>query len=173
MVKPGFLGTKESFEGLYNNPIMNGIFNQSRGRYVDKSKKRIYALHDSLKCCVHRRDQRVLRYHLPDKHDYVLKIRLSEKQIKIYEEYLDYIQDEIASRKSRILDDEEDTSLFRHSTFFSQLTAHPWIIRNEAKDKVEVERRKNMIKVLTFIYCEVIFKIILKRDDYYRNTAVI
>ncbi len=156
MVKPGLLGTKDSFKELYNNPIMNGIFEESVDDDIDISKKRIYALHNLLECCVHRRDQRVLKSRLPDKHDFVLKIRLSDKQIEVYEDYLDYIQDEIESyRKRRILEDEEDseTGLFKHATFFSQLIAHPWIIRNEPTNKVEVERRKQMERVsLLWIY---------------------
>ena len=71
---------------------MNGRYRDSTDFYVDISKKRIYALHKVLECCVHRRGGDLIKMMLPDKHEYVLKVRPSEKQIEVYKKNLILIE---------------------------------------------------------------------------------
>ena len=52
-------------------------------------KQRAHILHEMLDGCVQRRDYTALTKFLPPKHEYVIKVRLSPLQIKLYQQYLD------------------------------------------------------------------------------------
>jgi hypothetical protein len=142
---------------------MNGRYRDSTDYHVDMSKKRIYALQKLLECCVHRRGGELIKRMLPVKHEYVLKIRPSEKQIEVYKRNLILIEDEKKSKKltkvknnledewkkkledksidkkasyiHNLKDEERTKILFKHESFFSQLIAHPWIIRQTPTKK--------------------------------------
>jgi len=140
---------------------MNGRYRDSTDFYVDISKKRIYALHKLLECCVHRRGGELIKMMLPDKHEYVLKVRPSEKQIEVYKKNLIFIESEMKLTKVKknsedklkkkledksieklnaihnLKDEERNKVLFKHEKFFSQLIAHPWIIRQTPTRKKE------------------------------------
>lgn len=90
-VKPNLLGTKKEFSNRFANPISNGQHIDSTDHDVHRMKKRVHVLHKLLAGCVQRFDYGVLRPYLQPKHEYVISIRLSEKQIELYQQYLDNV----------------------------------------------------------------------------------
>lgn len=89
-VKPNLLGTRREFLNRFVNPITNGQFVDSTETDVKIMKRRAHVLHKMLEGLVQRYDYNVLTPFLPPKHEYVILLRLSEVQIKLYQYYLDH-----------------------------------------------------------------------------------
>lgn len=83
-VKPNLLGTRDEFSNAFSKPISNGIYKSDR---LDTRimNERSYILHQVIDSCVHRLDESVLKSMVPPKKEYVLHIRLTPIQIKLYE----------------------------------------------------------------------------------------
>ena len=92
-VKPNLLGTKKEFQNRFVNPITNGQHEDSTEYDVKIMKKRVHILHTLLNGCVHRCDYNVLVPYLQPKHEYVISVMLTEKQIELYSHYLNHITD--------------------------------------------------------------------------------
>ncbi|XP_075212538.1 ATRX chromatin remodeler XNP isoform X2 [Lycorma delicatula] len=88
-VKPNLLGSRKEFSNRFVNPITNGQFVDSTERDFKIMKRRAHVLHKMLEGLVQRCDYNVLTPYLPPKQEYVLSIRLSEIQIKLYRIYID------------------------------------------------------------------------------------
>lgn len=113
-VKPNLLGTKKEFTNRFANPIKNGQTADSTDQDVRLMKRRAHVLHkmlegESCKCgqftrqfpdflsclifltdSVQRFDYSVLTPFLPPKHEYVISVKMSELQIKMYQYYLEH-----------------------------------------------------------------------------------
>jgi len=88
-VKPNLLGTKKEFLNRFVNPITNGQFDDSTAYDVKLMKKRAHVLHKMLEGSVQRFDYSVLTPFLPPKQEYVIFVRLTDMQIKMYQYYLE------------------------------------------------------------------------------------
>lgn len=84
VVKPHLLGTRAEFTNRFANPIMNGQYVNSTPRDIQVMKRRSHVLHKLLDGIVHRADISSLTPFLKPKHEYVLYIRLTPIQIKLY-----------------------------------------------------------------------------------------
>ncbi|XP_067945444.1 transcriptional regulator ATRX-like [Watersipora subatra] len=91
-VKPSLLGTASEFNNRFVHPITNGQYEDSTPFDVKLMKKRAHVLHEMLAGCVQRRDYSELTKFLPPKHEYILSIKLTELQIKLYQFYIDKIK---------------------------------------------------------------------------------
>ncbi|XP_046442812.1 transcriptional regulator ATRX homolog isoform X3 [Daphnia pulex] len=89
-VKPNLLGTVREFTNRFANPIKNGQAADSTDSDVRVMKRRAHVLHKMLEDSVQRFDYAVLTPFLPPKHEYVVSVKLSELQIKMYQYYLEY-----------------------------------------------------------------------------------
>lgn len=83
-VKPYLLGTQREFKNRFVNPIVNGQYLNSTDRDLQIMKRRSYVLHKLLDACIHRANITVLEPLLEPKYEYVLFVRLSCMQIKLY-----------------------------------------------------------------------------------------
>jgi transcriptional regulator ATRX len=94
-------------------------------------KKRAHVLHNALDGCVNRKDFSVIRKYLPPKNEYVLSIRLSEKQINLYRSYLvNHRGIENISNLGKV----GGTQLFADFQMLSRIWTHPWILKmNETR----------------------------------------
>lgn len=88
-VKPNLLGTAIEFRNRFVHPIINGQYDDSNDYDVKLMKKRIHILHKLLDGCVQRCDYAALTKFLPPKHEFVISVKLSEVQMKMYECYLE------------------------------------------------------------------------------------
>ncbi|KAJ1526822.1 hypothetical protein ONE63_008390 [Megalurothrips usitatus] len=89
-VKPNLLGTKKEFCNRFVNPITNGQFEDSTAHDVKRMKRRAHVLHKTLEGSVQRFDYSVLTPFLPAKEEYVISVRLSNLQEKMYRHYLEH-----------------------------------------------------------------------------------
>ncbi|GLG97194.1 Transcriptional regulator ATRX homolog [Gryllus bimaculatus] len=88
-VKPNLLGTKKEFKNRFINPINNGQYDNSTAHDVKVMKRRAHVLHKMLDSSVQRYDYSVLTPFLPPKFEYVLLVRLTDLQIKLYKYFLE------------------------------------------------------------------------------------
>jgi transcriptional regulator ATRX len=137
-VKPKLLGTEREFRNRFVNPINNGQHSDSTESDVKLMKKRAHILHNTLDGCVQRKDYLVIQSLLPKKREYVLNIRLSDKQIELYRAYLKTNGvDGIAKIKG--------AKLFTDFSNISRIISHPWtLMLNE--DRIKKKEEKEAIK---------------------------
>ncbi|XP_022652460.1 transcriptional regulator ATRX homolog isoform X2 [Varroa destructor] len=88
LVSPDLLGTKQEFKNRFENPISNGQYKNSTVEDIQKMRRRASVLNKLLNNVVQRRDMSVLASILPPRQDYVLTIRLSPLQERLYSEFL-------------------------------------------------------------------------------------
>ncbi|KAL7287819.1 hypothetical protein TKK_0018194 [Trichogramma kaykai] len=133
-VKPSLLGTKKEFLNRFVNPITNGQFDDSTEYDVKLMKKRAHVLHKMLEGSVQRFDYSVLTPFLPPKQEYVIFVRLTPIQIKMYQYYLE----NLARRH-----DGRNGSLFSDFQELQRVWTHPYVLRlNAAKiDKANEKKR--------------------------------
>lgn len=101
-VKPNLLGSLPEFTNRFVNPIKNGQHADSTEYDVKTMKRRAHVLHRKLDACVQRRDYLILAPYLPPKYEYIINIKLSEKQEALYKHYLaeEINPDPLARRKN-------------------------------------------------------------------------
>lgn len=129
-VKPNLLGTPSEFGNRFVNPINNGQHKDSTEVDVRVMKKRAHVLHNMLDHCVQRKDYDVIIDQLPPKHEYVLSVRLSAKQIELYRGYMCSRNLEKGFTKGGVV----GAQLFADFHEFSRICSHPWAIKiNEAR----------------------------------------
>ena len=87
-VRPAYLGTLGEFENMFNQPILNGQCIDSKPEDIKLMRERAYILHKQLEGFIQRRGHKVLEASLPKKFEYIMPIRLSPIQEKLYEELL-------------------------------------------------------------------------------------
>ncbi|XP_061189382.1 transcriptional regulator ATRX-like [Saccostrea echinata] len=124
-VKPNLLGTSKEFRNRFVNPITNGQCADSTAHDVKIMKRRAHILHEKLNGCVQRKDYSSLTKYLPPKHEYVIAVRLSPVQIRLYEKYLEmagFGTDDApkANRGARLFSDYQ--ALMR-------IWTHPWVLK--------------------------------------------
>ncbi|EFX66174.1 hypothetical protein DAPPUDRAFT_332470 [Daphnia pulex] len=87
-VKPLLLGTAAHFTDFFAKPINNGQSADSTEYDVRIMKQRSHVLYKMLEGIVQRFDSSFLAPFLPPKYEYVLYLKLSDLQRKLYEQYL-------------------------------------------------------------------------------------
>ncbi|KAK9087659.1 hypothetical protein Syun_030053 [Stephania yunnanensis] len=88
-VREGFLGSSHEFRNRFQNPIENGQHANSTSNDVKIMNQRSHILHEQLKGFVQRMDMNVVKKDLPPKTVYVIAVKLSSLQRKLYKKFLD------------------------------------------------------------------------------------
>ncbi|XP_008546248.3 transcriptional regulator ATRX [Microplitis demolitor] len=132
-VKPNLLGTKKEFSNRFVNPIQNGQFDDSTEYDVKLMKKRAHVLHKMLEGSVQRFDYSVLTPFLPPKQEYVISIRLSDVQVKLYQYYIDNF-----ARKHKGV----GGSLFADFQALSRLWTHPFVVKMHTENSEKLLQKK-------------------------------
>ncbi|KAI4813930.1 hypothetical protein KUCAC02_003150 [Chaenocephalus aceratus] len=145
-IKKNLLGSLGEFRNRFINPIQNGQCADSTARDVRIMKKRAHVLHAMLAGCVQRRDYSELTQFLPPKHEYVLAVRLSPHQYRLYRYYLDNIT-AMGSSRNRV-NVKVGANLFKDFQVLSRIWTHPWCLQlnNISKRKKEYLLNKNTNK---------------------------
>lgn len=84
VVKPHLLGNPQEFTNRFANPIINGQYVNSTQQDIKVMKRRSHVLHKLLDGIIHRADVSVLKPFLEPKYEYVIYIRLTQLQAKLY-----------------------------------------------------------------------------------------
>uniref|UniRef100_A0A096LTB9 DNA helicase n=1 Tax=Poecilia formosa TaxID=48698 RepID=A0A096LTB9_POEFO len=125
-IKKNLLGSLSEFRNRFINPMQNGQCADSTPRDVRIMKKRAHVLHAVLAGCVQRRDYSELTQFLPPKHEYVLLVRISPLQYKLYRYYLDQVANEGSAIRQKPL--KTGANLFRDFQVLSRIWTHPWCL---------------------------------------------
>ncbi|XP_054453302.1 transcriptional regulator ATRX [Anoplopoma fimbria] len=126
-IKENLLGSVKEFRNRFINPIQNGQCADSTLQDVRIMKKRAHILYEMLAGCVQRKDYTALTKFLPPKHEYVLSIRITPIQCKLYRYYLEHftgVGNAVEGGRGRA-----GTKLFQDFQVLSRIWTHPWCLQ--------------------------------------------
>ncbi|KAM0735425.1 Helicase ARIP4 [Formica fusca] len=90
-VRPNYLGTKSEFCNMFERPIQNGQCIDSTPQDIRLMRYRAHVLHALLEGFVQRRSHSVLQMSLPRKEEYILLIRMTTHQRKLYDTFMNQV----------------------------------------------------------------------------------
>nr|XP_046261942.1 transcriptional regulator ATRX [Scatophagus argus] len=126
-IKENLLGSIKEFRNRFINPIQNGQCADSTLHDVRIMKKRAHILYEMLAGCVQRKDYSALTKFLPPKHEYVLSVRMTQIQCKLYRYYLEHftgVGNALEGSRGRA-----GTKLFQDFQMLSRIWTHPWCLQ--------------------------------------------
>ncbi|WOL15570.1 protein CHROMATIN REMODELING 20 isoform X1 [Canna indica] len=88
-VREGYLGSSHEFRNRFQNPIENGQHTNSTMDDVKIMNQRSHILYEQLKGFVQRMDMNVVKKDLPPKTVFVITVKLSPLQRRLYKKFLD------------------------------------------------------------------------------------
>ncbi|KAL8544534.1 hypothetical protein ACS0TY_004925 [Phlomoides rotata] len=143
-VREGFLGSSHEFRNRFQNPIEMGQHTNSTAVDVKIMNQRSHILYEQLKGFVQRMDMNVVKKDLPPKTVFVICVKLSPLQRKLYKRFLDvhgFTKDKISGEK--II----KRSFFAGYQALAQIWNHPGILqlRKENKDSAKREDVENCL----------------------------
>ncbi|XP_061103847.1 transcriptional regulator ATRX-like [Conger conger] len=138
-IKENLLGSAKEFRNRFINPIQNGRCADSTPSDVRLMKKRAHILYEMLAGCVQRKDYSVLNKFLLPKYEYVLAVRVTPAQEKLYRYYLGHfteLQDSVGEGgtcgggRGR-----SGSKLFHDFQVLSRIWTHPWCLQLDSIKK--------------------------------------
>ncbi|XP_011880428.1 PREDICTED: uncharacterized protein LOC105568957 isoform X1 [Vollenhovia emeryi] len=90
-VRPNYLGTKSEFCNMFERPIQNGQCIDSTPQDMRLMRYRAHVLHALLEGFVQRRSHSVLQMSLPRKEEYILLVRMTTHQRKLYDTFMNQV----------------------------------------------------------------------------------
>ncbi|KAK8712777.1 hypothetical protein V6N13_148005 [Hibiscus sabdariffa] len=135
-VREGFLGSSHEFRNRFQNPIENGQHTNSTHEDVKIMNQRSHILYEQLKGFVQRMDMSVVKKDLPPKTVFVITVKLSPLQRKLYKRFLDvhgFANDRPSNEKIR-------KSFFAGYQALAQIWNHPGILQLNKEDRNYVSR---------------------------------
>ncbi|XP_031283826.1 protein CHROMATIN REMODELING 20 isoform X1 [Pistacia vera] len=130
-VREGFLGSSHEFRNRFQNPIENGQHTNSTSEDVKIMNQRSHILYEQLKGFVQRMDMNVVKKDLPPKTVFVITVKLSPLQRKLYKRFLDlhgFANDKVSNEKIR-------KSFFAGYQALAQIWNHPGILQLKKEDR--------------------------------------
>ncbi|XP_021684987.2 protein CHROMATIN REMODELING 20 isoform X2 [Hevea brasiliensis] len=124
-VREGFLGSSHEFRNRFQNPIENGQHTNTTTNDVKIMNQRSHILYEQLKGFVQRMDMTVVKKDLPPKTVFVIAVKLSPLQRKLYKRFLvvhGFTNDKISNEKIR-------KSFFAGYQALAQIWNHPGILQ--------------------------------------------
>ncbi|XP_015281926.1 PREDICTED: transcriptional regulator ATRX isoform X2 [Gekko japonicus] len=126
-IKENLLGSVKEFRNRFINPIQNGQCADSTMADVRVMKKRAHILYEMLAGCVQRKDYTALTKFLPPKYEYVLAVRMTPLQCKLYQFYLDHLTGVSSSTEGGR--GKAGAKLFQDFQMLSRIWTHPWCLQ--------------------------------------------
>ncbi|XP_071920989.1 protein CHROMATIN REMODELING 20-like isoform X4 [Coffea arabica] len=134
-VREGFLGSSHEFRNRFQNPIENGQHTNSTAEDVKIMNQRSHILYKQLKGFVQRMDMNVVKDDLPPKTVFVIAVKLSSLQKKLYKRFLDvhgFTKDKVLGEKMR------KRCFFVGYQALAQIWNHPGVLQLMKEDKDSV-----------------------------------
>ncbi|XP_059628567.1 protein CHROMATIN REMODELING 20 isoform X2 [Cornus florida] len=125
-VREGFLGSSHEFRNRFQNPIENGQHTNSTADDVKVMNQRSHILYEYLKGFIQRMDMNVVKKDLPPKTVFVIAVKLSPLQRKLYKRFLDvhgFTNEKISSEKI------QKRCFFAGYQALAQIWNHPGILQ--------------------------------------------
>ena len=91
-IAPGYLGNYTEFKATYEEPISEGLYQDSTDSQYRESRKRLKALELEMEPKVHRADISCLHAELQGKSEFVIRVPLTELQRDLYRIYVENMQ---------------------------------------------------------------------------------
>ncbi|XP_067463826.1 transcriptional regulator ATRX-like [Thunnus thynnus] len=150
-IKKNLLGSLGEFRNRFINPIQNGQCADSTPKDVRIMKKRAHVLHAMLGGCVQRRDYSELTQFLPPKHEYVVAVRVSPLQYKLYRYYLDHVTG-VGSMTNRAKM-RTGANLFKDFQVLGRIWTHPWCLQLSyiSKENKGYFGKRNQVKAAALL----------------------
>uniref|UniRef100_A0A8B9CM62 Transcriptional regulator ATRX n=1 Tax=Anser brachyrhynchus TaxID=132585 RepID=A0A8B9CM62_9AVES len=126
-IKENLLGSIKEFRNRFINPIQNGQCADSTLVDVRVMKKRAHILYEMLAGCVQRKDYTALTKFLPPKYEYVLEVRMTPIQCKLYQYYLDHLTGVGSGNEGGR--GKAGAKLFQDFQMLSRIWTHPWCLQ--------------------------------------------
>ena len=148
-VRPNLLGTSKEFRNRFANPIRNGESIDASAFDVKLMKKRAYLLSKQLDGVVQRKDYSYMCKHLPPKNEYVLSIKLSDVQAKLYAHYLN--NESVALKEmstSARTGKVSGRGLFSDFQTFLLVGNHPRCLLSQTENREDREEKKELDRFL-------------------------
>ncbi|XP_057961873.1 protein CHROMATIN REMODELING 20 isoform X2 [Malania oleifera] len=136
-VREGFLGSSHEFRNRFQNPIENGQHTNSTSEDVKIMNQRSHILYEQLKGFVQRMDMNVVKKDLPPKTVFVIAVKLSPLQRKLYKRFLEvhgFTNYKVSTEKIK------KRSFFAGYQALAQIWNHPGILQLTKDDKNFVRR---------------------------------
>ncbi|ONK70933.1 uncharacterized protein A4U43_C04F3010 [Asparagus officinalis] len=134
-VREGFLGSSLEFRNRFQNPIENGQHTNSTAEDVKLMNERSHILYEQLKGFVQRMDMNVVKNDLPPKTVFVITVKLSSLQRKMYRKCLEergLTGDKVSSEKTRCF--------FACYQTLSQILNHPGLLQMAKEHRYNLKR---------------------------------
>ncbi|KAM1526312.1 hypothetical protein FF1_010696 [Malus domestica] len=141
-VREGFLGSSHEFRNRFQNPIEYGQHTNSTVDDVKIMNQRSHILYEQLKGFVQRMDMTVVKKDLPPKTVFVIAVKLSTLQRKLYKRFLDvhgFTKDNDYNEKIG------KRSFFAGYQALAQIWNHPGIVQLR-KDNKDYERSGDAVE---------------------------
>ncbi|KAK3157704.1 hypothetical protein QOZ80_2AG0126760 [Eleusine coracana subsp. coracana] len=119
-VREGFLGSSHEFRNRFQNPIENGQHTNSTSDDVKIMNQRSHILFEQLKGFVQRMGMNVVKNDLPPKKVFVITVKLSQLQRKLYRRFLDVHRD---------YSEKLHNSFFAKYQILAQVWNHPGLLQ--------------------------------------------
>ncbi|XP_044538874.1 transcriptional regulator ATRX-like [Gracilinanus agilis] len=126
-IKENLLGSIKEFRNRFINPIQNGQCADSTMEDVRIMKKRAHILYELLAGCVQRKDYTALTKFLQPKYEYVISVRMTSIQCKLYQYYLDHLTGIGGTNEGG--KGKAGTKLFQDFQILSRIWTHPWCLQ--------------------------------------------
>ncbi|KAL5566846.1 hypothetical protein UlMin_030010 [Ulmus minor] len=137
-VREGFLGSSHEFRNRFQNPIENGQHTNSTLDDVKIMNQRSHILYEQLKGFVQRMDMSVVKKDLPPKTVFVIAVKLSPLQRKLYKRFL--VVHGFTNEKV-----EKKRNFFAGYQALAQIWNHPGILQLKKDDK-DYARRDDAVE---------------------------
>ncbi|KAJ1295322.1 hypothetical protein BS78_01G215300 [Paspalum vaginatum] len=139
-VREGFLGSSHEFRNRFQNPIENGQHMNSTSDDVKIMNRRSHILFEQLKGFVQRMSLNVVKNDLPPKKVFVITVKLSQLQRKLYRRFLD-----VHGLSSSGCSEKSHGSFFAKYQTLAQVWNHPGLLQM-AKDQRGNLRREDAVE---------------------------
>jgi len=134
-VREGFLGSTHEFRNRFQNPIENGQHMNSTSDDVKIMNQRSHILFEQLKGFVQRKSMNVVKNDLPPKKVFVITVKLSQLQRKLYKRFLD-----VHGFSSSGYSEKSHSSFFAKYQTLAQVWNHPGLLQMAKEQRGNLRR---------------------------------